>query len=161
MADGRITGTLAQRIGFSVAAELQPAPRGLDARQLGRVFGTIDENISERITVSMLSSVAGLSRSYFSHAFRVSVGRTPHEHVVRLRIDHAMKLMLEGDKPLSEIALAAGFADQAHFSKAFRRIAGITPGQWRRLHQAVGTRHDEHGWTSERTAGQALAGGVR
>ena len=151
MAEGRMT------------AEPPPpaSPRGLDARQLGRVFGTIDEKISERITVSMLSSVAGLSRSYFSHAFRMSVGRTPHAHVVRLRIDHAMKLMREGDEPLSEIALAAGFADQAHFSRAFRRIAGITPGQWRRLHQASPRdTMSTHGQANAQPA-HAFAGGAR
>jgi AraC-like DNA-binding protein len=211
MAQGRIAGTLAQRLEYSVAAELQPivdaiaaalregrraavrdmsvtlparegrtlvvslrahAPqseppppasaRGLNARQLRLVIGTINEKISEPITVSMLSSIAGLSRSHFSHAFRASVGRTPHAHIVRVRINRAMKLMLDGDEPLSEIALATGFADQAHFSKSFRRMAGTTPTQWRRLHQpVVTTHHAEHGWTSERTAVQALAGAVR
>jgi transcriptional regulator GlxA family with amidase domain len=116
----------------SFQAQPKPSSRGLDARQLGRVNETIHEKIGEPIPVSMLSSVAGLSRSYFSHAFRTSVGRTPHEHIVRMRIEHAMKLMTGSDVPLSEIALAAGFSDQAHFSNKFRRTIGKTPGEWRR-----------------------------
>jgi AraC-like DNA-binding protein len=116
-----------------------PAPeaavRRLDARQLRRVIGTIHENIAEPLSVAMLSSVAGLSRSYFSHAFRATVGRSPHAHIVRLRIERAMKLMSDTDASLSEIALATGFSDQAHFSKKFRGSAGTTPTQWRRLHQ--------------------------
>jgi AraC-like DNA-binding protein len=117
----------------------QPAVRGLDARQLRLVNGTIDEKIGEPISVSMLSSVAGLSRSYFSNAFRKTVGRTPHEHIVRLRIEHAMKIMADTDAPLSEIAVAAGFYDQAHFANTFRRTAGMTPTEWRRsnLHGSI------------------------
>jgi transcriptional regulator GlxA family with amidase domain len=109
--------------------------RGLDARQLRLVNETIDEKLGEPISVSMLSSVAGLSRAHFSHAFRTSVGRPPHAHIVRMRIERAMKLMAETDAPLSEIAVSAGFSDQAHFSNKFRRMAGATPAQWRREHQ--------------------------
>ena len=106
--------------------------RGLDARQLQLINGAIDERIGETISVSMLSSLAGLSRSRFMQAFRKSVGRTPHEHVVRVRIERAMALMAESDAPLCEIALATGFCDQAHFTNAFRRAADMTPTQWRK-----------------------------
>jgi AraC-like DNA-binding protein len=114
----------------------QSSSRCLNARQLRLVIDTIHEKIAEPISVSMLSSVAGLSRSHFSHAFRTSVGLPPHAHVVRLRIERAMKLMLDTAVPLSEIALATGFADQAHFSNKFRRIAGMTPMQWRRTNRS-------------------------
>ena len=113
----------------------EPSVRGLDARQLQLVNGAIDEKIGEPISVSMLSSIAGLSRSHFSHAFRRSVGRTPHEHIVRVRIERAMKLMAERAVPLSEIALATGFYDQAHFANTFRRAVGMTPTEWRRRQQ--------------------------
>ena len=118
----------------------EPLPRastrGLEARQLTRVIEAIHEKIGERISVSTLSSIAGLSRSHFSHAFRASVGRAPHEQIVRMRIEHAMKLMAGTDVSLSEIALAAGFSDQAHFSNNFRRTIGTTPRLWRRAHQS-------------------------
>jgi AraC family transcriptional regulator len=107
--------------------------RGLDAKQLHLVNGAIDEKIAEPISVSMLSSVAGLSRSHFSNAFRKAVGRPPHEHIMRLRVERAMKLMADTDAPLSEIAVAAGFYDQAHFANKFRRAVGMTPAVWRRL----------------------------
>lgn len=114
-------------------AKAHAAPgRGLDERQLRLVESAIHERIAEPISVSALSSVAGLSRSHFSNAFRTSVGRTPHAYVVRLRLERAMKLMGETDTALSEIALATGFADQAHFSNAFRRAVGMTPTQWRK-----------------------------
>lgn len=112
-----------------------PVPsRGLDAKQLRLVNETINDRIGEPITVSMLSSIAGLSRSHFSLAFRLSTGRSPHAHVTRLRIERAMTMMLDKRAQLSDIALSSGFADQAHFTKTFRKAAGVTPSQWRRLH---------------------------
>jgi AraC-like DNA-binding protein len=107
----------------------------LSARELELVTAAIVERIAEPISVSMLSSAVGLSRSYFSHAFRTSVGRSPHAHVVRLRIERAMFLMVQTEAPLTEVALAAGFADQSHFSRSFRRVAGATPADWRRAHK--------------------------
>lgn len=95
-------------------------------------MNTIVDKIGEPISVSALSSAVGLSRSYFSHAFRRSVGRTPHAHVVRLRIEHAMILMAQSEASLTDVALAVGFADQSHFSRSFRRLTGVTPAHWRR-----------------------------
>ena len=108
---------------------------GLSPRQLELVTAVIVEKIAEPISVSALSSVVGLSRSYFSHAFRRSVGWTPHAHVVRLRLERAMMLMADTEAALTEVALAAGFADQSHFSRSFRRLTGVTPADWRRAHK--------------------------
>jgi transcriptional regulator GlxA family with amidase domain len=130
--------------------------RGLDTRQLRLVNAAIREKIAEPLSVSALSAVAGLSRSHFSHAFRTSVGRTPHAHIVRLRVEHAMKLMLETDVSMSEVALATGFSDQAHFSNQFRRMAGVTPTQWRRSN-----RHNEHESPSEDTFVQSERDALR
>ncbi len=127
--DGRCA---AQRTGKPVAAPQSPRPpRGLDARQLRLIDEAIDERLAETISVSMLSSIAGLSRSHFSHAFRRSVGSTPHAYVVRARIERAMNLMRGSNASLTEIALSTGFSDQAHFTNTFRRTAGTTPRAWR------------------------------
>jgi transcriptional regulator GlxA family with amidase domain len=104
----------------------------LDAGRLRLVMEAIHKNIGEPISVSMLCSAAGLSRSHFSRAFRTSVGQSPHAYIVRLRLERAMSLMRDTETPLSEIALVAGFSDQPHFSNAFRRAVGTTPAQWRR-----------------------------
>ena len=109
--------------------------RGLSPRQLEAVTAAIVEKISEPISVAALSSVIGLSRSYFSHAFRRSVGWTPHAHVLRLRLERAMTLMAHTEAALADVALAAGFADQSHMSRAFRRLTGVTPADWRRAHK--------------------------
>ena len=132
--------------------------RGLDPAQLELVTTVIVAKIAEPISVSMLSSIVGLSRSYFSHAFRRTMGLTPHAHVVRLRIERAIALMAHTEASLSEIALAAGFADQSHFSRAFRRLTGVTPAHWRRAHNgasaAARNRLSSHprNWQSSRQA---------
>jgi AraC family transcriptional regulator len=107
----------------------------LGARLVELIDETIHEKISEPIDVSMLSAMVGLSRSHFSRAFHSTVGTPPHAHVRRLRLARAMRLMRESDDSLSEIALATGFSDQAHFSNTFRRMAGTTPSRWRTAHR--------------------------
>jgi AraC family transcriptional regulator len=69
---------------------------------------------------------AHLARAFRAH-FRVSVG----SYVRRLRLDWAAEELARGDTPLAEVALAAGFADQSHFTRSFRRYAGITPSAYR------------------------------
>jgi AraC family transcriptional regulator len=103
----------------------------LDETRIRLINEAIHARIGGPIRVTTLSSVVGLSRSHFSRAFRKAVGEPPHAHVFRLRIEHSMKLMRETEFPLSEIALAAGFSDQAHFSNMFRRSTGIPPSEWR------------------------------
>ena len=73
-----------------------------------------------------------LSPAHFSRAFRTSFGCSPLEYVTRRRMERAQGLMLSTDIPLSQIALDCGFADQAHFSRLFRRVVGESPRVWRR-----------------------------
>ena len=73
-----------------------------------------------------------LSVSYFSRAFRTSTGLPPHQWLLRQRVNAAKQLMTVRDLPLSEIAISAGFANQAHFTRVFSALAGVSPGAWRR-----------------------------
>jgi AraC-like DNA-binding protein len=107
-------------------------PGGLARWQINRVRGFIEEHLTERIRVADLSALAKSSPSYFSSAFKRTFGVSPHAYVIRRRVRQAAELMLSGDAPLSEIAIHCGFADQAHFSRQFRRTMGRTPSAWRR-----------------------------
>ena len=114
---------------------------GLARWQVNRVKVFIEEHLTERIRVVDLSTLARSSPSYFSSAFKRTFGVSPHAYVMGRRIDLAAGLMLSSGAPLSEIAISCGFADQAHFSRQFRRAMGRTPSAWRRersLH-ALGT----------------------
>ncbi len=65
--------------------------------------------------------MVGLSLSHFCHAFKASTGMPPYRWHLNTRVRRAQKLLVETSDPLAEIALASGFADQSHFSRAFRR----------------------------------------
>jgi transcriptional regulator GlxA family with amidase domain len=93
----------------------------------------IDANIEQRISVEALAKLANLSVWYFARAFKQSVGETPHNYLIRRRVERASELLSGTELSLSEIALAAGFADQSHCSRLFRQHVGMSPRQYRWL----------------------------
>jgi AraC-like DNA-binding protein len=110
----------------------EPARGGLAPWQRQRVARHIEENLEGPVHLEAMAAVAARSVCYFSRAFKVTFGETPHAYVMRRRVRRAQDLMLTSDEPLSHIALACGFADQAHLSRLFRREVGQTPSAWRR-----------------------------
>ena len=115
---------------------LQPTDEGLRQGlapwQVRRVLAHIDANLSTPIRNKELAALARLSPFHFNVAFRNSVGNSPHEHIMRRRVERAQGLMLSTDKALSEIAAECGLADQPHFTRLFRRFVGESPAAWRR-----------------------------
>ena len=112
-------------------------------RRLGREVAPIrrarqfaDESYMQDLTLNDLAAAAGLSRYYFLRAFRREVGVTPHAYLTGRRIA-AAKTLLDGEAPLSEVALACGFYDQSHFTRSFKGCTGVTPGQYRRGSRAA------------------------
>jgi AraC-like DNA-binding protein len=104
---------------------------GLPPRVLRRIREYIDGNIEQRISVKLLAGLANLSICYFVRAFKQSMGITPHDYLVRQRVERTKQLLSGTDMPLSEIALAAGFADQSHFARRFRQYVGMSPRDYR------------------------------
>ena len=100
--------------------------------QARRALSLIELNLGGTIKMGELATASRLSVSYFSKAFRADFGLSPHEYVIRRRVQRAQELMLVTQKTLACIAVACGFADQPHFTRLFRRIVGVTPARWRR-----------------------------
>jgi transcriptional regulator GlxA family with amidase domain len=98
---------------------------------LRRIREYIDNNIEQRISVEALAGLASLSVCYFVRAFKQSVGVTPHDYLIRRRVERTMELLAGTDMPLSEIALATGFADQSHCARRFRQHVGMSPKAYR------------------------------
>jgi len=101
--------------------------------QVTRVMRFIEANLSEKVGPQDLASLARLSTSHFARAFRTTVGKSPYAYLIHRRIERTKQMMLETDLPLVQIALDCGLADQAHFTRLFTRIVGISPAAWRRL----------------------------
>ena len=108
------------------------APQGLAPWQIRRVLTHVNSNLDTTIRNKDLAAVARLCESHFNVAFRKSVGQSPHEYIIRRRMERAQGLMLSTDKALSEIAADCGLADQPHFTRLFRRVVGESPAAWRR-----------------------------
>jgi AraC-like DNA-binding protein len=108
------------------------AVAALSKWRLSRVQAYIDENICEPITLEDLAATAGLSRMYFSRQFQAATGLSPHEYVLRKRIERAQQRLAATSDPLVDIGLSVGFRTQAHFTTVFKKFVGYTPLQWRR-----------------------------
>lgn len=109
---------------------------GREAAPIRRARQLADDWYMQDLTLDQLAGAAGLSRFYFLRAFRREVGVTPHAYLTGRRIA-AAKLLLDGELPLSEVALACGFYDQSHFTRSFKGCTGVTPGQYRRGSRAA------------------------
>ncbi len=88
--------------------------------------------LHRRVPIAELAAVAGLSESWFAHAFKQTTGSAPYRWQVQQRIDFACEMLADPGVPLTDVALATGFADQAHLTRAFRGVTGTTPASWRR-----------------------------
>jgi len=109
----------------------QRKSRALQKWRLKRVVEYAENHLSEKIGLSDLAAVAGLSRNHFACQFRTATGLRPHEFLLRRRIQRAEELLRNGTMPIAEIAQTVGFQTQAHLTTVFKRFAGCTPGQCR------------------------------
>lgn len=118
---------------MSVELEQQSyAKGGLANWQAQIVQAFIQENLSLNIHITDLARMIKLSKSHFRRAFRTSFGEPPRAYILRQRVLFGQKLLVNSQYPLARIALEVGMADQAHFSRSFRRLIGISPSAWRR-----------------------------
>ena len=132
----RATAKLAALLGSNhgEGSPAVPALGGLAPWQKRKVRDHIARHLEMPIHVGDLAELVSLSTGYFCRAFKESFGETPHAYIMRMRLELAQQLMLAGPEPLSQIALACGHADQAHFNRRFRQQMGETPNAWRRRH---------------------------
>jgi AraC family transcriptional regulator len=122
---------LALEVLAAVSREQSASSMGCPPRWLMRAKGLIDARFRESRTHDELAKAVGVHPVHLANQFRKHFNRTIGEHVRGLRIEHATRQLATSDVPLAEIALSSGFADQSHFSKVFKRLAGTTPSQFR------------------------------
>jgi AraC family transcriptional regulator len=87
---------------------------------------------AEHLSLASLGETVGVHPVYLASEFRRHYGRSIGAYVRRLRVDYACRQLVTTDVPLAEVALAAGFADQSHFSRTFKTFTGLTPAAYRR-----------------------------
>lgn len=116
--------------GMKLAARLLRG--GLAPWQIKRAEEKLAANLEGNVSLADLAAHCGLSVSHFARAFQRSKGLSPHQWLLRRRVDEAKRLMRDRMLSLSEVALTCGFADQSHFTRVFTRIIGDSPSAWRR-----------------------------
>lgn len=110
----------------------RPHKGGLASWQEKRAKDALSASLKGEATLRDVARQCGLSVSHFSRAFKETTGVAPYRWLVLRRVDVAKSLLRARRHSLSDIALECGFADQSHFTRVFTRIAGISPGAWRR-----------------------------
>lgn len=104
----------------------------IPARGVAHVIDYIEANIDRDLDLASLAGVAAMSVYHFARRFKETVGLPPHAYVLSRRIRRAREMLNRGETSLALVAVACGFSSQAHFTTAFQRDLGITPGEYRR-----------------------------
>ncbi len=107
----------------------------LSASELQRISAFIEERLQSRITLGEMADLLGMNATAFARRFRQTTGVPPYRYVLQTRIELAKKaLVQQRGVPLSELALSLGFYDQSQFTNTFRKLIGLSPSDYRRLH---------------------------
>jgi len=118
-----------------VSAPRQPARRrdgALPRARLRAVVEYIEEHLDGSPTLEQMAAIARLSPNYFAWQFKRATGLPPHQYVIARRVERAKQLLQTGSNfSLAAVAAHAGFSDQSQFTHHFKRLAGVTPGQFR------------------------------
>jgi AraC-like DNA-binding protein len=133
MIDGLLRAIAGLLVSRDAAPPSEPSERiYLSPPKLRRVLDFIEANLQENIGLDDLARAAGLSANHFLRVFKLATGETPYHFLRARRLERARQLLVDDAMPLAELALECGFANQAHFTAAFSREVGISPGRYRR-----------------------------
>ena len=100
-------------------------------RRMLRARDTIDRSFAAPLDVAALARVAYVSPAHFARQFRAVFGETPHRYLQRRRIERAMELLRDTDRPVTEVCLDVGFASLGTFSRTFSAVVGGSPSAYR------------------------------
>jgi AraC family transcriptional regulator len=104
---------------------------GMPPARLKRVLEYIDANLDENVKLTDLAAAAGVSLYHFAKLFKQSTGESPHQFVLRRRVEQAKQLLRNPEMSVLEAGVRTGFVDQRHFAKVFRRLVGTNPSTYR------------------------------
>jgi AraC-like DNA-binding protein len=135
--DGRVETAQkeAAALAFFSGLVLQAAPLAVErpapSAKLLAAAAFIDECFRRELSLDEIAARAGLSVSYLIRAFKQQFGLTPHVYQVNRRVQFCREQLRGGQRSIVDVAIEAGFADQAHLQRAFKRVVAVTPGRYR------------------------------
>jgi AraC family transcriptional regulator len=119
----------------------RPSPRiyrgGLTPARLRKVTEMVNARMDGDLSLEDMAGAAGLSITHFSQMFRESTGQSPHQFVLRRRVERAQHMLRAAEIRVLDVAVACGFKTQQHFARVFRNVCGASPTEYRQefVHQ--------------------------
>jgi AraC-like DNA-binding protein len=107
-------------------------------RRMLRARDAMDRSFAQPLEVRSVARIAHVSEAHFSRQFRATFGETPHRYLQRRRVERAMELLRESDRPVTEICLDVGFNSLGTFSRTFSEIVGESPSAYRARFSGTG-----------------------
>jgi AraC family transcriptional regulator len=104
---------------------------GLGSARLRRIKEFVDAKIEDELTLCEMAQAVELSTAHFSRMFRKSTGETPHQFLLRQRLERAQMMLRSADGRVIDVAVACGFKSQQHFAQVFRHVCGVSPTEYR------------------------------
>jgi AraC family transcriptional regulator len=104
---------------------------GLGSARLRRIKELVDAKMEDDLSLDDMAQSVGLSTAHFARMFRKSTGQTPHQFVLRQRLERAKAMLRAPEARVLDIAVACGFKTQQHFAQAFRDLWGVSPTEYR------------------------------
>jgi AraC family transcriptional regulator len=104
---------------------------GLGAARLRRIKELVRAKMEDDLSLDEMAESVGLSTAHFARMFRKSTGETPHQFVLRQRLERAKAMLRAPDARILDVAVACGFKTQQHFAQAFRDVWGVSPTEYR------------------------------
>ncbi len=106
-------------------------PLGNEKSVVATVRDYLEKHYRENVSLNEIATVSGLSSYHLIRVFRAETGLPPHAYLEQVRINRARHRLRNGDS-IADVAFLTGFADQSHFSRHFKKMTGVTPGQYQR-----------------------------
>jgi AraC family transcriptional regulator len=104
---------------------------GLGSARLRRIKELVDAKLEDDLSLDEMAQSVGLSTAHFARMFRKSTGETPHQFVLRQRLERAKAMLRAPDARVLDVAVACGFKTQQHFAQVFRDLWGVSPTEYR------------------------------
>jgi AraC family transcriptional regulator len=104
---------------------------GLGSGRLRRIKELVHAKMEDDLSLDEMAQSVGLSTAHFARMFRKSTGQTPHQFVLRQRLERAKEMLRSPDSRVLDVAVACGFKTQQHFAQAFRDVWGVSPTVYR------------------------------
>ena len=99
--------------------------------RLQQVLDYIQTHLDRELSLAELAEVINVSSTYFASLFKQKMGISPHQYVIKQRVEQAKVMLKKTDFAIADIALQVGFSSQSHLTQQFKRITGMTPKQIR------------------------------